>query len=245
VLKQYFEYFYKLKSLKEKRAIFKSPLSLYANRCKTFKTNFMKNILAIGLILISSIAFSQIENKGEIKMISDYSLDNSEIRDILQFEGIEYLKLSFIGKDLANKSYHLTVKEIWNGEIKSDSTIMNSAKIGVEQFEKINDTVFNLKIISKLTTENKLKMTFKFPRFSTHREFDAIKSNEYSLRNVAEASGTNIKYNEKFYLLAYILPYEQGEYKYYCAVESSGKDIENWGKEFGIKHYLVFEMIFE
>jgi uncharacterized protein YlxP (DUF503 family) len=32
VLKQYFEYFYKLKSLKEKRAIFKSPLSLYANR---------------------------------------------------------------------------------------------------------------------------------------------------------------------------------------------------------------------
>jgi hypothetical protein len=37
VLKQYFEYFYKLKSLKEKRAIFKSPLSLYANRWATYK----------------------------------------------------------------------------------------------------------------------------------------------------------------------------------------------------------------
>jgi len=37
VLKQYFEYFYKLKSLKEKRAIFKSPLSLYANRCVQLK----------------------------------------------------------------------------------------------------------------------------------------------------------------------------------------------------------------
>jgi len=205
----------------------------------------MKNILTLGLILMSSLLFSQTKNRSEIKMISDYSSDNSEIRDILQFEGIEYMKLSFSGKELADKSYHLTVKEIWNGEIKSDSTVMNSAKMPIEQFQKVNDTVFNLTIISKLTVDNKLKMTFKFPRFSTTRKFDAVKSDDYSLRNVAEASGFDINYNEKFYLLAYILPYEKDGTKYWCAVESSGKDIENWGKEFGIEHYLVFEMIFE
>jgi hypothetical protein len=206
----------------------------------------MKNFfLTIALILTATLSFSQTEKKSEIIMTSDYSSDNSEIRDILQFEGIEYLKLSFQGKELADKSFHLTVKEIWDGEIKTDSTIMNSAKIGIKQFEKINDSVFNLKIISKLTPDNKLKMTFKFPRFSTSRNFDAIKSDDYSLRNVAEASATEIKYGEKFYLLAYILPYEKDGGKYWCAVESSGKDIENWGKEFGIKHYLVFEMIFE
>ena len=206
----------------------------------------MKNIfLAIFLTLTSLLSFSQSEKKSGITMNSDYGSDNSEIRDILQFEGIEYMKLSFHGKELADKSYHLTVKEIWDGEVKSDSTIMNSAKIGIKQFEKINDTVFNLKIISKLTNDNKLKMTFKFPRFSTSRKFDAIDSEDYSLRNVAEASGTEIKYGEKFYLLAYILPYEKDGSKYWCAVESSGKDIENWGKEFGIKHYLVFEMVFE
>jgi len=205
----------------------------------------MKNILTFGLILMSTIIVAQTENKSEIKMTSDYSSDNSEIRDILQFEGIEYLKLSFSGKELADKSYHLSVKEIWDGEIKSDSTIMNSAKMPYEQFQKVNDTIFKLKVISKQTDENKLKMTFKFPRFSTTREFDAIKSNDYSLRNVAEASAVDLKYNEKFYLLAYILPYEKDGAKYWCAVESSGKDIENWGKEFGIEHYLVFEMIFE
>jgi hypothetical protein len=52
-------------------------------------------------------------------------------------------------------------------------------------------------------------------------------------------------FDEKFYLLAYILPYEKDGTKYWCAVESSGKDIENWGKEFNIEHYLVFEMLFE
>jgi len=201
--------------------------------------------LVIALILTATFSFSQPEKNGEITMISDYSSDNSEIRDILQFEGIEYMKLAFKGKDLADKSFHLTVKEIWDGKVKTDSTIMNSAKIGIKQFEKINDTVFNLKIISKLTNDNKLKMTFKFPRFSTSRKFEALKSDDYSLRNVADASGTEIKYGEKFYLLAYILPYEKDGAKYWCAVESSGKDIENWGKEFGIKHYLVFEMIFE
>ena len=205
----------------------------------------MKNILTIGLILISTFLFSQSENKSEIKMTSDYGSDNSEIRDILQFEGIHYLKLSFTGKELADKSYHLSVKEIWNGEIKSDSTIMNSAKIGIKQFEKVNDTILNIKVLSKFTSDKNLKMTFKFPRFSTTRKFDAVNTEDYSLRNVAEASGTEIKYGEKFYLLAYILPYEKEGYKYYCAVESSGKDIENWGNEFGIEHYLVFEMIFE
>lgn len=203
------------------------------------------NYLVIIMALTSLLSFSQTDIKSEITMTSDYSSDNSEIRDILQFEGIEYLKLSFKGKELADKSYHLSVKEIWDGQVKSDSTIMDSKSIRFEQFQKINDTVFSLKIISKLTDDNKLKMTFKFPSFSATRKFDAIKSDYYSLRNVAEASGTEIKYGEKFYLLAYILPYEKDGGKYWCAVESSGKDIENWGKEFGIRHYLVFEMVFE
>lgn len=205
----------------------------------------MKKILTFGFIFLSTILVSQNENKSEIKMTTDYGSENSEIRDILQFEGIEYLKLSFSGKDLADKSFHLSVKEVWNGVVKSDSTIINSAKMPFEELQKINDTIFKFKVISKLTDKNKLKMTFKFPRFSTSREFDAIESDDYSLRNVAETGAVDINYNEKFYLLTYILPYEKDGAKYWCAVESSGKEIEKWGKEFGIEHYLLFEMIFE
>lgn len=213
--------------------------------CNTSKINYMKILLAISFISISFLSFSQIEKKSEIILTCEYSLDNSEINDILQFEGIEYIKLSFKGKELADKSYHLSVKEIWEGKIKSQSTIMDSKTIQFKQLQKINDTVFNLKVISKLTSDNKLKMDFKFPSFSLSRKFDALKSDDYSLRNFAESSGTEIKYGKKFYLLAYILPYEKDGTKYYCAVESSGKDIENWGKYFGIKHYLIFEMKFE
>jgi len=54
-----------------------------------------------------------------------------------------------------------------------------------------------------------------------------------------------IEPGKEFYALAYILPYEKDGWKMYCAVDSSGKDVESWGKEFAIEHYLVFEMKFE
>lgn len=203
-----------------------------------------KNILIFLSLIIAN--FSSGQSSNGLKMISNYSSENSEIRDILQFEGIEYLKLKFIGKDLKNKSFHLTVKEIWDGKIVRDTTVFNSKTIGIKDFETVNDTVLSLKVISKRTSDNKLKMTFKFPRFSVSREFDATDSDDYSLRNIAEESKMEIGYDKKFYLLAYILPYERAdESKSWCEVGISGKEIENWGKKFGIKHYLLFEMEFE
>ena len=89
-------------------------------------------------------------------------------------------------------------------------------------------------------------MTFKFPRFSITKEFDAIETDDYSLRNIAEESNMTIRYDEHFYLLAYILPYEREDgSKSWCDIGTSGNDIENWGERFGIKHYLLFEMKFQ
>ncbi len=204
-----------------------------------------KSILILIYLVLSNISFGQDSDKG-LKMISDYSSENQEIRDILQFEEIEYLKIKFIGQELKDKSYKITVKEIWDGKTLRDTTVFDSKSIGIEQFENVNDTILDLKVISKLTHKNKLKMTFKFPRFSITKEFDAIDTDEYSLRNIAEESKMKIGYNEKFYLLAYILPYEREDgSKSWCQVGTSGKDIENWGEKFGIKHYLLFEMLFE
>ena len=210
------------------------------------KNHEMKqNILILLCLILTNLSFGQTSDNG-LKMISDYSSNNPEIRDILQFEGIEYLKLKFVGKELKNKSYQLTVKEIWDGKIVRDTIVFDSKTIGIEQFEKVNDTILNLKVISKLTNKNKLRMTFKFPRFSINKEYDAIETNEYSLRNIAEESKMEIGYNKKFYLLAYILPYEREDgSKSWCEVGTSGKEIEKWGEKFGIKHYLLFEMKFE
>ncbi len=127
----------------------------------------MKSLfVTIACALFSAISFSQTDQKNQIELTSDDTIKTSEIQDILKFEGIEYLKLSFTGKELTDKSYKLTVKEIWDGKLKTESTIVDSKEAPFDQLKKVNDTVFNLKIISKLTNDHKLKMTFKFPKFS-------------------------------------------------------------------------------
>ena len=171
--------------------------------------------------------FGQNADRG-LKLISNYSSDNPEFQDLLEFEGIKYWKLKFVGKELKDKSYHLTVKEIWDGKVLSDTTVVNSAEIGVEQLKKVNDTILTIKVISKHTNENKLKMTFKFPGFRVNKEYDAIDSDQYSLRSITEESKLEIGYNKKNYLLAYILPYEREDgSKSWCEVGTSGEDIEN------------------
>jgi hypothetical protein len=185
-------------------------------------------------------------NRNGLKMETQYSSENEDLRDVLSFEGIDYMKLKFTGKELVGKSYKLTVKEIWDGEIVSDTTVINSKSIGIEEFQTLNDSIFKIKIISKLTSDNKLKMTFHLPQFRITKKFDAIESEDYSLRNLADESNLEIGYNEKFYLLGYILPYEREDgSKSWCDVGTAGDSIEEWGKKFGIKHYLLFEMIFE
>jgi hypothetical protein len=87
-----------------------------------------------------------------------------------------------------------------------------------------------MKVISERTPDNELKMSFKFPRYGREIKFKATKSEDYSLRNIPETTAAPSIIDETFYLFAYILPYEKDGAKYCCAVESSGKDIENWGK---------------
>lgn len=89
-------------------------------------------------------------------------------------------------------------------------------------------------------------MNFQFPSFAVTKEYDAIDSRDYSLRNVASESKLKISYNKKFNLLTYILPYLKPDgSKSWCEVGTNGKEVEKWGEKFGIKHYLIFEMLFE
>ncbi|WP_432412980.1 hypothetical protein [Rasiella sp. SM2506] len=205
----------------------------------------MKTSIFILFFLSTYAVIAQMPKPSPITMTSEYLSENEDVSDLMFFEGVAFYNMKFTGADLKGSTFKLTAKEIWNGKLKKETVVTNSATIDVPGLEKLKDTVFDFKVISKVTSDNKLKMSFKFPRFGRTMEFDAIKSDDYSLRNIAETFKEDIIKGEKFYLMAYILPYEKDGAKYWCAVENSGKDIENWGKKFGIKHYLVFEMCFD
>ena len=202
-----------------------------------------KVILAVTVMLfLSSKLWGQVKVTSEL---SNTAKTQETLWDYFMLEDIQYEKLIFTGKHLRNKTYKLSVKEIWDGEITKDSTIVDTKEFP-GFLRTVGDTTFTLRVISKFTDEHKLKMSFRFPRFSTKLQFDATFLDDWSAYSLRKVVGTEIvEFDKKFYLMVYMLPYVEGNTRQYCAVENSGEDIENWGKKFGIKHYLVFEMIFE
>ena len=206
------------------------------------KTKLIYSITALLLLFIPFASWGQVKVTSEISEI----FENQEtLLDFFRLEDIEYEKLIFTGKDLRNKTYQLSVKEIWNGIIMKDSTIVDT-KMFPDFLKTVGDTIFSLRVISKFTDEHKLKMSFMFPRFSTKREFDATFLDKFSTYSLRKVVGTEtVEFDKKFYLMVYMLPYVSGNTRQYCAVENSGEEIESWGEKFGIKHYLVFEMKFE
>ena len=201
-------------------------------------------LLLFPILLFPGNVFSQPENSDEIIMLRDYSNVDSDLRDIINLLGVEYLKMDFVGEGLKGKSYHLITYEIWNGEITDTTTVINSMDFPIN-LQRINEDSFQIRVSSKLTDENKLKMLFRFPGVGIPKEFDAVQSEYYSLRFATQQAETKIQPGENFFALTYILPYEVNGTKQYCTVDQSGDNILGWGEEFDLEHYLVFEMQFK
>lgn len=197
----------------------------------------MKNHFILTFLLLLSIKiFSQ-----EITLKAKYGSDNKELMNVLTFEGIDYHKVEFTHKELKNKHFKIFVKHIWEGKITKIDTLIDTQKHFGQSI--IENETLSFDVLAKKIKEDKLKIDFKFNKFENTKIYDATPSFDYSFRLLADK--TKIEFKKVFPLFAYILPYEKNGWKFYCAVDSSGKNVENWGKEFGIKHYIIYEMIFD
>jgi hypothetical protein len=174
-------------------------------------------------------------------MISEHGSKNKELTNLLLFQDIDYYNVKFVAKDLKSKYFTILVIEIWDGKIKKIDTLINSKTN--KKMDVIGSDTLSLTLFGSKTDKNKLKLFFRFPMVGLTRKYDATISEDYSLRDI----GTDVKIekNKFFPAFAYILPYIEGNWKNYCGVAQSGIDVENWGKEFKLKHYIIFKMKFE
>lgn len=200
----------------------------------------MKFILALILLIsLNEYGFSQ-STLPAVKMSTIHPKEKY-LKKLLSFQNVEMYDVIFSGKELKGKNYAIIIKDIWNGKIKTTDTLINSATL--QYIGPITSDSLKFTVVAGKSAEKKIKVNFNFDRFSLSKEFKSINSTDYSFRSF----GTQlpIEYEKPFYAFAFILPYEdKNGSKYWCAVESSGKDIESWGTAFGIKHYILYEMIF-
>lgn len=201
------------------------------------KTRFL--LLAVLLPLITSIANAQ-SKPTALKMFGEARpWTAADIHRIANWIGVDYHKATFTSKDLKGKNYYVVYKEIWDGKITKTDTLIKSGTANYAP--AVDSEMFEVAVMGGKTGDKTLKTEFIFDRFSWIHEFASAETNDYSLRIMDRQP---IEIGKPFYAFAYIMPYEKDGYKYYCAVESSNTPIEEWGAKFGIKHYILFEMMF-
>ncbi|RZJ59008.1 MAG: hypothetical protein EOO45_26120 [Flavobacterium sp.] len=204
----------------------------------------MKNqaLLVISLLMaLLTFQFCASQNKNGIKMAGDpQPWGNQDMLRLANWQHLEYHKVKFTGKELKGKNWMIVYKEIWYGKVNKVDTLFNTKNNSFAG--PLKEDTLSFAVMGGRSGAKSLKTEFFFDRFAVNHDYIAVNSDDYSLRILDRQS--NIETGKPFYAFAYILPYEKDGFKYYCAVEGSGKDVEKWGNEFDIEHYILFEMTF-
>ena len=174
-----------------------------------------------------------------VTMHSEYGSKNREIAQLLEFQGIDQYRSSFNGESVKGRHFLLTVKSMWDGELTNTDTIINTVQYG--DFAKISTDSLEI-FVTGARMNDDLKVNFRFPKVAFSRKFKAVVSDDYSLRPVGDQ--TTFKPGVSSPAYVFMLPYEEGGVKYYCEVDKSGGNVEDWGRKFKLKHYLIFELKF-
>jgi hypothetical protein len=64
-------------------------------------------------------------------MSSQYLSKKKDISDLMFFKDVTFYKLKFAGEQLKGATFKVTDKEIWNGKIKEETLVTNSAEIDI------------------------------------------------------------------------------------------------------------------
>ncbi|WP_343530873.1 hypothetical protein [Pedobacter sp.] len=199
-----------------------------------------KKLLCLATILVLlNMAKAQKPTEGAVKMTADYGPANEEARVIVDFQGVEYYKVKLMGTQLKATKVLLYCKEMWNGKVKKVDTLIK--KLDFKNLTNAKGDTLSFSVLGR-RVDDKLQVLFRFPRLGVNKKYQSLKTDNYSLRVLG--NHYKIELNKSFPVFAYILPYEKDGWLMYCAVDQSGENVEDWGKKFGIKHYLIYEMAF-
>jgi hypothetical protein len=198
-------------------------------------------LLAITFLLTANI----FAKESDIKMKIGYNYDSPDILSILRFEGIDFDKVSFVGEDLKDKHFVITIKEFTNGKLSKQEVALDSSELG--NLGKIKGNTFNFKVLSKRTAEHTAKFQFQFERFSTEKEFKIGETYRgFVMKNFLGAkTETAIPVNENAYIMTYMMPYMKPDGSgAYCEVAQSGANPEEFGAKYKIPTYFLIDIKF-
>lgn len=201
----------------------------------------MKKIISLIVILL----FVQTTKaQEEVKMMLDYRIKDQDLKTLLMFENIGFVKLSFKGK-LKDRYYEINIKEFKNGKLTKIEKLFDA---GESEYFKLKNDSLSLTLLTKNTDDQLILQIKGKGFFSKKLIYDTFKKNgDYALKDFSSREQSYYVPNKKpFPIFGIITPtrYPDGSSSY-CEVAQSGVNPEDLGEKFNIPHYFIIEMKFK
>ncbi len=202
--------------------------------------------LVMVFITVTSQLFAQQLDSTRLKL--DYGSGSKDLLDYFRAVDVDYFKITSNDTTLRDYYFQIVIKEYWGSKnTKTDTLLKGNGLRDLVGFEK-GDSTLMMSVLSRSSKPKKLKINYNLGRIGNAREYKQVNSKNYSMRDAINSHGkyVSVPLEKPFPLLVYSLPYEdpkQPGYLFYCALTADGTPPEKWGEVFGVKHYIIFEMI--
>lgn len=199
------------------------------------------NKLILILALVSTHTFAQ----DSIKMTNSYGVEQAELQDLMDFEGIYVETLNFESPLLKGKHYEVRLHEYKNGKFAKSTVLFDSSE---DDYFKIRDEKLSLRYYFKLADEQ-LKLYIAGSTFRSKKRYFDLKTDadQYALKDFFDRN-TELKLDpvNPNFVLAIITPtrHKDGSASY-CEVVQSNIKPEDLGTHFHIPHYFLVSITFK
>ncbi len=191
--------------------------------------------LFLSMCLLGTLSNAQ----DSILVKEKWGSTNTELKDILLFQGIEQYQVDLISEHLKGKEIIITYDEYVEG--KQKPTVNMFKTLPSFLYQAVSDT-FHFKLLSHGQPDSSLISIF-YPRFHSS---DYIKTVEpgisYSMRFVLPGHKLAIG-AERQAIFAFSLPFaikEKPGTSSYCALTAEGIPPTKWWDEYQVKQYFVY-----
>lgn len=210
------------------------------------------NLIRLGLFLSLLLclpvwASAQRTDSTTIKAV--FGSTNSEMQELMGFLGVERFHIELDDPKLAGKYFHLISQEFRNGIAQPEQDMFGFARRKEPlQFDSTGKLAFD--VYARTVDPTTIEAFFKLPRVGQRKTYkvEAEDARRYSFRTDIlsyKNQKTVVPVGKKFPFLVHTLPYDKDGLSYYCTVAQSRVPIADWYKQFGVKHYIAYQLVLE
>lgn len=205
------------------------------------------NYTFILILLFSlSLQYSYAQRIDSTQLKLDYGSKHAEVNELFSLQNIDYFRITSRDTTLKNQYFLFTTKEYWNKKLVKVDTLMIGEDAEAASISE-KDTLLVFSLMTRPKGKKTIDFSYNLSRFGTVRTYKKKNKENYSLRDALNSHGeyVSVPLNNSFPLFVYSLPYEDPRYPgylFYCELTANGVPPEQWGKKYGVEHYIIVEV---